>query len=195
MIIDLTRNLYSGMPVFPGDEAVSINKGSLKTSLHAGTHIDAPFHMDDRGLSIEECDLSRFFGRGRLLDVRGEKQIEMKDIYLETIKPDDIVLFYTGQTNYAFDNYPSISYELAQFLVKQKIKMIGLDTPSPDYAPYEIHKLLLKENILILENLTNLDKLLYQKSFEVIALPLKIKADASPVRAIARPLKSEINFL
>ena len=72
------------------------------------------------------------------------------------------------------------------FLVKQKVKIIGLDWPSPDHHPYPIHEILLKNNILILENLTNLDQLLNETDLEVFAFPLKIEADSSPVRVIAR---------
>jgi kynurenine formamidase len=71
-------------------------------------------------------------------------------------------------------------------LVEKKIKMIGMDTPSPDRYPFKIHKLLFENNIYILENLTNLDQLLNIDRFEVIAFPLKINADSSITRAVAR---------
>ena len=64
--------------------------------------------------------------------------------------------------------------------------MVCIDSPSPDRRPFEIHKLLLENNVLIAENLTNLDKLMSANNFEVIALPLKIHADSSPARIIAR---------
>ena len=64
--------------------------------------------------------------------------------------------------------------------------MLGIDTPSPDNFPFDIHKMLLNNNILIIENMTNLDKLLFIEEFELIALPLKIKADSSLLRAVAR---------
>jgi len=66
--------------------------------------------------------------------------------------------------------------------------MVGLDMPSPDKYPFEVHKLLFAKNILIAENLTNVEQLLHVESFEVIALPLYIKADSSIARIIARIL-------
>ena len=66
--------------------------------------------------------------------------------------------------------------------------MVCMDSPSPDLYPFEIHKLLLENNILLAENLTNFDSLLSVNNFEIIALPLKIHADSSPARIIARML-------
>jgi len=64
--------------------------------------------------------------------------------------------------------------------------MIGIDWASPDLEPYPIHEILLNNNILILENLTNLDFLLSGPAFEIFAFPLKINADSSIVRAVAK---------
>jgi hypothetical protein len=64
--------------------------------------------------------------------------------------------------------------------------MLGMDTPSPDRAPYQVHQSLLSAGIYIIENLTNLNKLTGEKYFEIISLPLKIKANSSPARVLAR---------
>ena len=61
-----------------------------------------------------------------------------------------------------------------------------MDTPSPDKYPYKIHKILLKEEILIIENLTNLEELLGVNNFDVIALPAKFYSDGAPIRVIAQ---------
>jgi kynurenine formamidase len=64
--------------------------------------------------------------------------------------------------------------------------MLGMDMPAPDYFPFDFHKELLTNGIFLLENLTNLQELLGVNDFEVIALPLKIAAEASFVRAVCR---------
>jgi kynurenine formamidase len=69
--------------------------------------------------------------------------------------------------------------------------MVGMDMPSPDKYPFEIHKLLFDNGIYIIENLMNLDKLLGIKKFEVIALPLKIKADSSIARVVAKVISKK----
>jgi kynurenine formamidase len=49
-----------------------------------------------------------------------------------------------------------------------------------------VHKILLAKPVLIIENLTHLEKLAGVDSFEVFALPMKLEADAAPARVVAR---------
>jgi kynurenine formamidase len=76
--------------------------------------------------------------------------------------------------------------ELAQLFVKQRIKKVCLDLPSPDKHPHDIHTYLLKNSTLIAEYLTGMKKLLTIKKFEIIGFPLRIHADSAPARIIAR---------
>jgi kynurenine formamidase len=63
--------------------------------------------------------------------------------------------------------------------------MVGLDVPSPDRPPYPVHRILLGNGILILENLTGLETLPSDQVFRLYALPLMVEADSAPVRVIA----------
>ena len=64
------------------------------------------------------------------------------------------------------------------------------DKSSFDKPKKSVEEQILEKEILIIENLTNLDKLL-NREFEFNCIPLKIEnADGSPVRAFAR-LKDE----
>ena len=201
-IIDITRVLGADTPVYPNDGAVELtriktqeNDGylvhKLTTSLHACTHLDVPAHMLPDNRTVADFSAESFIGRGVLLDVRGETELKPKPGYGNLIKGGDMVLLYTGgdekygKTEY-FTQHPIISADLCRFFVDKKIKLLGMDTPSPDRTPFEAHKILLESGVFILENLTNLHELIGIKSFELIALPLKIKAEASPVRAVCR---------
>ena len=63
--------------------------------------------------------------------------------------------------------------------------MVLLDIPTPDKFPYPIHKKLLGNDILIVENVCNM-KLLIDKKFKVYAIPLNFKEfDGSPCRVFA----------
>lgn len=201
-LIDLTRQIYDDMPVFPNDEPVKLdhtktleedghNYFRLNTGLHAGTHIDTPMHMTNDETYMNEISLDRFIGDGCILDVREQNPIEYKEEYSDIVRENDIVLLYTGyDEKYGSEEYynehPIVDQSLAEFLIKKKVKMLGMDISTPDKHPFNIHKMLFNNDILIIENLTNLSKLLHVKSFEIIAFPLKIKADSSIARVVAR---------
>ena len=202
--IDLTHTFDENMPVYPGDPEPQLyptadftsggyNDFKIETGMHIGTHIDGPLHMMEGGSTISEINPNSFIAEGHLIDARNQNPLPPELIDFDQIKPGDIVLAFTGfgqkfgQPNY-YQEYPEFSLEFAQLLVQAKIAAVGMDTPSPDGRPFPVHKVLLRENILVIENLTNLDKLLDINRFRVFALPLKLKADSAPARVIAEIL-------
>ena len=201
-LIDISHILDNKTPIYPGDYQTSLssfktiehdyyNSVLLKTGLHTGTHIDMPMHLIDDKRTAADFPAERFIGKGTLLNVCGEAVITMKPKYEKIVSKGSIVLLYTGFDKFYFDEkyfseYPAVSDELASFLISKKIKILGMDMPAPDYAPFTLHKELLANDIFLLENLTNLDKLIGAVEIEVISFPLKISAEASPVRAVCR---------
>jgi kynurenine formamidase len=204
-LIDLSLPLTDSMPVYPGDEPPHLlkvnditldgfNNFHLSTTMHTGTHIDGPMHLTQSEEFLNEIPLEQCIGIGCLLNAAGRTNIPLTTEYELLVRPQSIVLLYTGMSSVFgckeyFNNYPTISRELAQLFIKRQVKMVCIDSPSPDRHPFDIHKLLLENNVLIAENLTNLDKLLSINNFQVIALPLKIHADSSPARIIAQTLE------
>jgi kynurenine formamidase len=194
--IDLTQTFSAQMPVYPGDsvpeltpiDSDGIRDHRLNTGMHVGTHMDAPLHMIAGGKRISEIDPAKFFGSGKLIDARGMDKIGPE--VLADIQAGDIVLVLTGfgskfhDFDY-YEKYPELTEAFANKLVELKVKIVGLDTPSPDRKPFAVHKILLGQEILIIENLTNLEQLLNQK-FEVVALPAKLETDAALTRVIAK---------
>jgi len=175
------------MPVFPGDPPATLtpvanidkagyNDHEIKTYMHVGTHMDAPLHMIANGKKMDEISLDKFMGTG------------VEDI---DIKPGSILLIYTGfadkfgKPDYDH-NQPTITEDFAQKAVELKVKIVGMDILGPDQPPFPTHKTLLGNEVLIMENLTNLDLLLNENNFEIIALPMKLHADAAPVRVLAK---------
>ena len=199
-IIDLSHEITDGMPLYPGDDETRLfsvrtfEKDKyvayrLETGLHAGTHIDAPAHLINSGAYLPGIPLERYRGNGCLLDARGSFVIDMRDEYKDKVHTGDIVLILTGHSDTFgapeyFSGSPAITMTLARFLIETGIKMLGIDFPSPDFPPFPVHKELLRAGIPLLENLTNL-KNIPPTPFTVVALPLKIHAEASPVRAVA----------
>jgi kynurenine formamidase len=203
--IDLSHTLIDRMLAYPGDEPAQLEKINdfaldgfsnfrFISGMHAGTHIDGPMHMTNSDCFIDELPLDRFIGTGCLLNTVGMKVIPCTPEFISAIVPESIVLIYTGYSalfgkDEYYHDHPVINMEFAQFLVQQRIKMVCLDTPSPDRFPYDVHTLLLKNSVLIAENLTGMEKLQSVKKFEIIAFPLRIHADSSPARIIARILE------
>ena len=88
-------------------------------------------------------------------------------------------------------NYPYFTKEAAEFLVSKNVEMIALDTPSPDSShtkigstdDSQIHKIFLKNDILLVEYLANLEKITDYHNWNIAVCPLKITgADGSPAR-------------
>ncbi|MBI1838914.1 MAG: cyclase family protein [Candidatus Colwellbacteria bacterium] len=196
--IDLSVPINEKMPVYPGDPAVKIEPAGdihkngyedhyLSIGTHAGTHIDAPSHMIVGGATLDQVPLENFSGRGVL--IKSGMNLGLETIDGVSIQKGDIVLFHTGMSGLYrepeyYNNYPAMTEELARYLIDKKVKMVGVDMCSVDHEPFPVHKILLKENILIIENLTNLSAL-DGLEFRILAFPLKLQLDGSPARIVA----------
>lgn len=199
MIVDLSQLVNGNTPVYPGDPEVNIkpagmikkdgyNDHLLSIGTHVGTHVDAPFHMIEGGKTLDQFPVEQFVGRGVLIELEN-KTYDLKKLVQADIKAEDIVLFRSGlSSQYTdpdyFEDYPAMPVEVAEFLASKKVKMVGLDMCSPDHDEFVAHKILLASEVLIIENLTNLGKLVGH-DFKVYALPLNLQIDGSPARVIA----------
>ncbi len=198
MYIDLSMTLNEVTPIYPGTaqpefkrvarcDVEGWNEHEVRTSTHFGTHIDAPWHFREDGKKLSEYSIDQFIGRAILFDVRGQKII---DANVDELEAGDFAIFRTDHTKRVgtedyFDSIPVIGLPLVEKLVAKKIKMIGIDSPSPDQLPYLVHKALFQHDILILEHLVNLD-LLPSRKFTMFALPLNYdQLDGSPCRVVA----------
>lgn len=201
MFYDLSQPIHSGMPKYPGDEAVCVDKThSLEVDgfsahrcmmgLHSGTHVDAPMHMTQNTSFIGEYDLERFCGAAWVFDVREISSIGLDSIDCSRISKNSIILFYTGMelkytTGEYYTNYPTLTVELAEKLVEEGVKLVGIDSPSPDYFPFCVHKVLLNGGVFIVENLRGLAPIAEKQNVMFFGFPLAISADSSPIRAVA----------
>jgi kynurenine formamidase len=199
--IDLTHTFGEKMPVYPGDPEPSLTQiaeiakegftdHEVKTCMHVGTHIDAPLHMIENGKLISDFPLEHFFGKGHLVDARKKESVDVDLLDGISLGKGDIVLVMTGLSakyhDDAYLQYPELTVAFAQRLVDAKVSIVGMDIISPDREPYATHKVLLGNDVLIIENLTNLKELIDVPAFEVIALPWKLQANGAPVRVVAR---------
>ena len=209
--IDLTLTISESIPSFPGSPKPQfISWSNLKEdgynlellflSSHTGTHLDAPYHFVKNGLKINQIPLDRLIGKAILIKIKKTKNnaITKSDIILFEKKNGKIpnkssIFFFTGwQKNLQKKNYftenPGLDISAAKYIASKKINLVGIDSPSIDLGndeSFNVHHIFSKNDILIVENLTNLKKI-SSKEFNFTILPLKLKdATGSPVRAIA----------
>jgi arylformamidase len=209
--LDLTLEISTKLPSFPGSPrprfiSWATNKDDgynlelIFLSSHSGTHIDAPFHFVEKGLKIDKIPLRRFvtdailfkIKKGACEAITKQDIIEFENKYGK-LQPNSTLIFATGWhknllKKYYFTKNPGISISAARYLVKKKISLVGIDSPSIDLGAdsrFLAHHQLLNKGILVLENLCNLEKI-SGIHFKLVVLPLKLKGTTgSPVRAIA----------
>jgi kynurenine formamidase len=192
--------------VFPGSpppsfipwsvhEAHGYDSEVMFMSTHTGTHMDAPSHFVPGLPSIDMISADRLVRPALLVDVpkRKNQLIGVKDIEGKGIRENDTVILSTGwEKRQGADNYmtenPGLSAAAARYLAEKKLSAIAIDGPSIDAgsdASFSSHRILLKKNILVVENLCNLSKIGKNRFILVIA-PLRLKGTTgSPVRALA----------
>jgi kynurenine formamidase len=152
------------------------------------------------GKKIHEIKPERLVNEAILIKVRkkANQSISKTDIQKFEQKNGEIengstVIFNTDwQKNldeeFYFTKNPGLSISAAKYIASKKINMVGIDSPSIDLgsdSKFSVHHILAKNNILIVENLSNLNKI-KSNNFHLITSPLKLKnATGSPIRAIA----------
>lgn len=204
-IYDLSWEMQTGCPVFPGDEPIRMtlyrkhskdgyNEVKYEMGSHSGTHVDFPMHHLEKGSDGATFPLEVYVGLARVayLEIDAKKPITIDMIKNYNIGFGDIVLISTNwelnhTKNIYWSDFPYLSPEAANWLINKGVKAVGIDTPSIDKLIPEmtVHHMLLKSGIGIIESLKNL-RFLPSTYIWFFALPLKMHgADASPVRAIA----------
>ena len=212
-LIDLSQTIEAGMSLFSDkapqpsihpwmshsqaaasgnyeDCSCEITSISMVTSL--GTYLDSPYHFFPGGDSIESLHLEQLVLEGVVIDCRhvmGNEPIIPQ--VLDGIDIEDkAVLFHTGWSRYwkqmAYYDHPFVMEQTAITLVERGARLAGVDflvIDDTNNPKRPAHVNLLKNNVLIVENLTNLDKL-PAAGFTFHAVPVKVRgAAAFPVRA------------
>lgn len=177
---------------------VGRNTHKITFGSHTGTHMDAPLHFIKDGIGIDKIDLSLACGPVTVADlsyIREGGAVKKEDI--EHITVTERMLFIFGwDRNWKKDTYykdfPYFSMEAVELLISKGMRLMAMDTPSPDpsgdiggFNDSCGHKMLLKNKVIIVEYLTNTAAIDIEKQYDIIALPLKLKdVDGSPARVI-----------
>lgn len=175
--IDLTRPLFVGMEVYPGDPPFSLNAAedggfvvsSISTSVHAGTHIDAPAHIAAGAqVYVDAFPLELMTGRALVMGARD----------ITSIPPGLACAFIRGG---------GLTVSEAEALSSSGVRLAGFEGMSAAREGFEleVHRALLGRGGFILENI-DLSRVA-DGFYEYICLPLAvISAEAAPARVLIR---------
>jgi kynurenine formamidase len=215
-IIDLSRSINTNTQVYPGDpvpeirqvatiEVEGFNLAEIRMGSQSGTHIDAPFHFDDKTMPLDELSLGLFFGHAVVLNcgqLGGGEMVSHSHVssQIEAILPGDMAIFRTGwskhyQTPRYFEN-PCIDPELIKTLLNKGVLTFGIDAINIDPTPsnnkssaFLVHHLIAEAGGVICENLCNLEQIDFDPIISIFPLKFE-KLDGAPVRAVALHLET-----
>jgi arylformamidase len=179
-----------------------VNKGDpvtmarLELSSHDGTHIDAPLHFIPGGSTIDKMPVEATNGPCRVIEIKDDKDITIKELEPYKIKEGERILFKTKNSPHVYKDrvykgqWVALVPETADYLVAKKIRIVGLDYltvahTEPPQSINKVHRALLNAGIYILEAI-NLDGVPAGK-YEMMCLTLRIEnGDAGPCRVILK---------
>jgi arylformamidase len=208
-IIDLSVEISTYMPIWPTAQLPNIvpigiasrdgyNVELYTSTTHTGTHVDAPYHFVENGKTVDRIELNTLVSEGYCLKLKPKStEITKEEISSKWKNEYDgkTILINTGWskkrsfTKEFLYEFPGLSMEAASFLLEKKVKVIGIDTLGIEpysHLDFPVHKLLFKNDVVVIEDLNNLEELAEGKKYLIVALPLRIKgASGSMARVIA----------
>lgn len=206
---DISPPVDALTPAFPGDTAYQqhwvaeigpacpVNVSALTLSPHLGAHADAPLHYAPDGAAIGLVDLQPFIGPCRIVHALACGPLILPQhlahaLHTATpLPPRVLVRTYAQMPQRRWDDaLTGFAPDTVALLADLGVVLIGIDSASIDPASsktLDSHQVIRQRGMRVLENLVLDD--IPEGDAELIALPLKLTtADASPVRAVLRPL-------
>ena len=202
---DITLTITPDLPTWPGDPGIEIkrvekieegsnaNVSRIDMGVHTGTHVDAPYHFLQEGITIEQLNLSLLTGRAYVLHLPEVDEITAEVLENAQIPPRTRrVLFKTRNSDFWStkdeifqEDFVGLSADGAEYLVRRGVKLVGMDYLS--IAPFKksrpTHEKLLEADVVIVEGLDLSE--VSQGRYTLYCLPLKIaNSDGAPARAI-----------
>jgi kynurenine formamidase len=221
---DLTHTINANFPMFPGSTPptfttiVTVKDNGFYGNMweiweHTGTHLDAPAHFIEGGVTADKLPLESFIAPIAVIDIEAktadddDAMVTVEDITAwESANgqlPDGVVVMmysgwekrladpatYINQRDDGTIHFPGFSPEAATFLVNERnITGIGVDTLSQDVGAsttFDVHVTILGAGKYGLENVANLSTIPAAGAYLIMG-SLKIEsASGGPVRLMA----------
>ncbi len=204
IIYDISVPVVNGGLIYPGNPAISIapqqevskggssNVSSLTFGSHTGTHVDAPKHFFDDGLTVDALPLDVLMGPAVLICVEddvtavGEEQLRRHELNSHTR-----VLIKTRNSSFIrereFKNdYTYLAPDGAAYLVSLGVRLVGIDYLSIEQfhsGHHRTHRTLLEAGVVIVEGLDL--SVPPMGPYDLRVLPLRLAGlDGAPARAV-----------
>jgi len=179
---------------------------------HLGTHIDAPNHFDENGLSVDQIkpedlivpvvviDITKKASQDRDAELTPEDIRDFEDRYGRIPDHSCVMMLsgwekfvetpaYMGLDSQGIKHFPGISPAAADFLVKKRdIAGVGVDVISFDPgrdSTYTTHKLLLRQGKWGIENIAHLSRIPVTGATLIVGAPKIGKATGGIARIFA----------
>ena len=185
-IYDISQEVFS-CAVYPGNPkpekqtVYSTGAGDLYNlsffamCAHNGTHVDAPFHFLHDGKTVDQIDLSHFVGD--CFVARHEGDVTAADA-------ENILKKADGTERILIAGNATVTIEAAEVFAAGGIKLLGSEgqTVGPENAPMQVHLILLRREIALLEGIVLQG--IPEGQYFLSAAPLNLGgADGAPCRA------------
>lgn len=192
MLYDITQPLFA-CEVYPGDPKPekrtirSMDRGdlynltALSLCAHNGTHIDAPFHFIKDGKTIERIPLEKCIGPAFVTTHTGSVTAAAAEEMLKKARSLD----GEAEKRLLIRGNATVTAEAAKVFAQAGLFLIGNEsqTVGPESEPMEVHLILLREEIVLLEGI-RLEHVL-DGIYTLYCLPLNLTgADGAPCRAV-----------
>ena len=208
---DISPPLSTATPTWPGDTPFQeervwtlgpecpVNVGRITLSPHTGAHVDAPLHYSKDGAANGDVPLDVYIGPCRVLHCLGSDALVRPGQLQGRLAnlPERVLLrTYQQAPQTTWDpEFTAVSKDTVDLLASLGVRLLGIDTPSLDpqqSQTRDAHNAVARHGMAILEGIVLDD--VPEGDYELIALPLRFaNLDASPVRAILRPLNSSLH--
>lgn len=221
-LVDLTHTLTEDFPTFGGEQQLEFetivtldadgyNMYRWLLVEHTGTHMDAPFHFSNEGLTADQIPADDLIGPLAVVDISARAE-EAPDAQLTPddlrawervhgpLPPGAVVAMHSGWQKHLgtpkFRNaddegalhFPGFHVEAVEWLLETDAKGIFVDTMSLDYGPsadFAVHYRWLPENRWGMEAVANLNLLPARGAFVVVGGPKIAGATGGPSRIFA----------
>jgi kynurenine formamidase len=181
--------------VVRNDESEGYESDYITSTIHVGTHMDAPLHFDPDGAPVGDLELEDLIRPTKRADVRDvtepEREItldEVRDALPSPIEEGDYLFIHTGWADeHIYDKSyylesPYYAPEISEFVVESGARGLITDTAiDSGERGYPNHFTLCENGRVIVENVADLEGL--PEEFTTWVVPINLaRGEGAPAR-------------